>query len=32
VKLFQCRQRVPDTVVQIGPNRVARAARLDNFR
>src|SRR4051794_40004320 len=32
VKLFQCRQRVPDTVVQIGPNPVARAARLDNFR
>lgn len=32
VKLFQCMQPVPDTVVQIGPNPVARAARLDNFR
>ncbi len=32
VKLFQCMQPVPDTVVQIGPNRVARAARLDNLR
>jgi membrane associated rhomboid family serine protease len=32
VKLFQCVQRVPDTVVQIGPNPAARAARLDPFR
>jgi membrane associated rhomboid family serine protease len=32
VKLFQCLQRVPDTVVQIGPNPVSRAARSDNFR
>jgi membrane associated rhomboid family serine protease len=32
VKLFQCMQRVPDTVVQIGPNPAARAARLDQFR
>jgi membrane associated rhomboid family serine protease len=32
VKLLQCMQPVPDTVVQIGPNPVARAARLDNFR
>jgi membrane associated rhomboid family serine protease len=32
VKLFQCMRPVPDTVVQIGPNPVARAARLDNFR
>lgn len=32
VKLFQCMQPVPDTVVQIGPNPVARAAKLDNFR
>jgi membrane associated rhomboid family serine protease len=32
VKLFQCMQPVPDTVVQIGPNPAARAARLDNFR
>jgi membrane associated rhomboid family serine protease len=32
VKLFQCMQPVPDTVVQIGPNPVARAARLDNLR
>ena len=32
VKLFECRQPVPDTVVQIGPNRAARAARLDGLR
>jgi membrane associated rhomboid family serine protease len=32
VKLFQCMQPVPDTVVQIGPNPVARAARLDDLR
>lgn len=32
VKLFQCMQPIPDTVVQIGPNPVARAARLDNLR
>jgi membrane associated rhomboid family serine protease len=27
IKLFQCMQPVPDTVVQIGPNPVARATR-----
>jgi membrane associated rhomboid family serine protease len=32
VKLFQCMQRVPDTVVQIGPNPAARAVRVDRFR
>lgn len=32
VKLFQCRQPVPDTVVQIGPNPAARAARLTDLR
>lgn len=32
VKLFQCLQPVPDTIVQIGPNPVARTARLDNLR
>jgi rhomboid family protein len=32
VKLFECMQPVPDTVVQIGPNRAARAARLDGLR
>jgi membrane associated rhomboid family serine protease len=32
VKLFQCMQPVPDTVVQIGPNPAARAARLDRLR
>jgi membrane associated rhomboid family serine protease len=32
VKLFQCMQPMPDTVVQIGPNPVARAARLDRLR
>jgi hypothetical protein len=32
VKLFQCMRPVPDTVVQIGPNPAARAARLDNLR
>jgi membrane associated rhomboid family serine protease len=32
VRLFQCMQPVPDTVVQIGPNRAARAARFDGLR
>src|SRR6516225_8368605 len=32
VKLFQCLQPVPDTVVQIGPNPAARAARLTDLR
>jgi membrane associated rhomboid family serine protease len=32
VKLFQCLQPMPDTVVQIGPNPIARAPRLDNLR
>ncbi len=32
VRLFQCMQPVPDTVVQLGPNRPARAARLDGLR
>jgi len=32
VKLFQCMQPMPDTVVQIGPNPIARAPRLDNLR
>jgi membrane associated rhomboid family serine protease len=32
VKLFECMQPVPDTVVQIGPNRAARAARLGSLR
>jgi membrane associated rhomboid family serine protease len=32
VKLFQCMQPTPDTVVQIGPNPIARAPRLDNLR
>ena len=32
VRLFQCRQPIADTVVQIGPNRVARLARLDGRR
>jgi membrane associated rhomboid family serine protease len=29
LKLFQCLQPVPDTVVQIGPNRAAMARRTD---
>ncbi len=32
IKLFQCLQPVPDTVVQIGPTSAARAARLDHLR
>jgi membrane associated rhomboid family serine protease len=32
LRLFQCRQPVGDTVVQIGPNRAARAAGLDRMR
>jgi membrane associated rhomboid family serine protease len=32
VKLFQCLQPVPDTVVQIGPSRVARMSRPDSLR
>ena len=32
VRLFQCLQPVPDTVVQIGPNPAARAARLTDLR
>jgi membrane associated rhomboid family serine protease len=32
VKLFQCLQPTPDTVVQIGPKALARTARLDNLR
>jgi membrane associated rhomboid family serine protease len=32
VKLFQCMQPMPDTIVQIGPNPIARAPRLDNLR
>ena len=32
VKLFQCLQPVPDTVVQIGPSRVARVSRPDSLR
>src|SRR6516164_994239 len=32
VKLFQCLQPVPYTVVQIGPNPAARAARLTDLR
>jgi membrane associated rhomboid family serine protease len=32
VKLFQCMQPVPDTVIQIGPNPAVRAARLDRLR
>jgi membrane associated rhomboid family serine protease len=32
VKLFQCMQPVPDTVVQIGPSRVARMSRPDSLR
>jgi rhomboid family protein len=32
VKLFQCMQPVPDTVVQIGPYRAARVPRPDGLR
>jgi membrane associated rhomboid family serine protease len=32
IKLFECRQPVPDTVVRIGPGRAVRAARLDGLR
>jgi membrane associated rhomboid family serine protease len=32
VKLFQCLQPMPDTVVQIGPNPLTRTARSDNLR
>jgi membrane associated rhomboid family serine protease len=32
VKLFQCLQPVPDTVVQIGPSRLARTSRPDSLR
>jgi membrane associated rhomboid family serine protease len=32
LRLFQCMQPVPDTVVQIGPNRAARAAPFDGLR
>jgi membrane associated rhomboid family serine protease len=32
VRLFQCAQPVPDTVVQIGPQRAGRAARLTDLR
>jgi membrane associated rhomboid family serine protease len=32
VRLFQCVQPVPDTVVQIGPQRAGRAARLTDLR
>ena len=32
VKLFQCMQPVPDTVVQIGPYRAVRAPRPDSLR
>ena len=32
IKLFQCMQPVPDTVVQIGPNRAARTAGFDGLR
>ena len=32
VKLFQCMQPVPDTVVQIGPSRIARISRPDSLR
>jgi membrane associated rhomboid family serine protease len=32
VKLFQCMQPVPDTVVQIGPSRIARISRPDGLR
>ena len=32
VRLFQCLQPVPDTVVQIGPQRAGPAARLNDLR
>jgi membrane associated rhomboid family serine protease len=32
VKLFQCLQPIPDTVVQIGPNRASRTAGFDPLR
>jgi membrane associated rhomboid family serine protease len=32
IRLFQCMQPVPDTVVQIGPSRLAQAARLERLR
>jgi membrane associated rhomboid family serine protease len=32
VRLFQCLQPVPDTVVQIGPQRAGRTARLTDLR
>jgi membrane associated rhomboid family serine protease len=32
VRLFQCLQPVPDTVVRIVPDRTARAGRLDGLR
>jgi membrane associated rhomboid family serine protease len=32
VRLFECRQPVPDTVVRIGPSRHARAGGYDGFR
>jgi membrane associated rhomboid family serine protease len=32
VKLFQCMQPVPDTIVQIGPNRAARMPGPDSLR
>lgn len=32
VRLFQCLQPMPDTVVQIGPQRAGRAARLTDLR
>ena len=32
VRLFQCLQRLPDTVVQIGPQRAGPAARLNDLR
>ena len=32
VRLFECRQPVPDTVLRVGPSRAARAARLDGLR
>jgi membrane associated rhomboid family serine protease len=32
VRLFECRQPARDTVVQIGPGRAARDARLDGLR
>lgn len=32
VRLFQCQQPVPDTVVQIGPQRAGPAARVNDLR